>query len=381
MSVASERPSPPAVAVAARWTAWAPAVVWIAGRLLTVATVGIMAAAKDRSLGSALSAWDGHWLLSIASHGYVESSELAFFPGYPLLVSGLSRIVAVPAAAAGWIVSALAGIVFAYGLVALMSGLDGGTAPGRRRAGLLLVALISCWPVSVVFAMTYTEPLFCALAVWALVAVRRADWPAAGILATGAGLVRPTGVAVIAVVVVAAGVAGRRSPGRVRWRAWGSAALAPAGLVGYLAFVAASTGSIAGWFEIQRAGWNTGFDGGAATARFVWEQLGGPWSLMEAVTALALLLTPVAVYCCFVVRLPWTLTLYAVTVVAMAVGSAGVMNSKIRLLLPAAMVLLMPVAMGLSRRRTGTQIAVVVGAALVAAWFGAYCLLIYRHAI
>lgn len=366
---------------AGRWHGWAPAGMWIAGRALNVAIVAVMAAAQRRTLASALSAWDGRWLLTIARHGYAGISDLAFFPGYPLLVGALYRILPVSAAVAGWIVSGLAGLVFAYGLVALMSELPSGTAGSRRRAGLLLVGLMSCWPLAIVFAMTYTEPLFCALAAWALVAVCRRRWPLAGVLAAGAGFVRPTGVALIVVVAAAAGMAGLRATGRERWRAWTSVLVASAGLLGYLAFVASRTGSVVGWFRVQRAGWHTGVDGGAATARFVWAQLADPWGLMEATTVLMLLLAPVAIYSCFAARLPWALTLYGLVVTAMAVGTAGVMNSKIRLLLPAAMVLLMPIAIGLSRLRTRSQVAALVGAGLLASWFGGYCLLVYPHAI
>ena len=53
----------------------------------------------------------------------------------------------------------------AYGLVRLAELMPGGS----RRAGLLLVALFAAAPMGVVLSMAYTEALFCALAVWALV--------------------------------------------------------------------------------------------------------------------------------------------------------------------------------------------------------------------
>jgi hypothetical protein len=52
----------------------------------------------------------------------------------------------------------------------------------------------------------------------------------------------------------------------------------------------------------------------------------------------------------------------------------------VRLLVPA-FPLLIPVAVGLARRRTGTAVAVLVAAALVSAWFGGYTLTIWRYAI
>jgi hypothetical protein len=61
-------------------------------------------------------------------------------------------------------------------------------------------------------------------------------------------------------------------------------------------------------------------------------------------------------------------------------GSNGLMNAKIRMLLPA-FVLLLPPAIGLARRRSGTALAVVAGAALVSGWFGAYALTVWPYAI
>jgi len=79
-------------------------------------------------------------------------------------------------------------------------------------------------------------------------------------------------------------------------------------------------------------------------------------------------------------RRPGLAFVYGAIVVAMDVGSEGLMNSKIRLLLPA-FTLLLPVALGLSRRRPGTIVAVLTGVALASAWFGAYALVIWRYAI
>ena len=78
---------------------------------------------------------------------------------------------------------------------------------GSRRAGLLLVALFAAAPMGVVLSMAYTEALFCALAVWALVGVLRGQWLLAGLCSAAAGLVRPTGSALALAVGLAALVA------------------------------------------------------------------------------------------------------------------------------------------------------------------------------
>jgi hypothetical protein len=61
-------------------------------------------------------------------------------------------------------------------------------------------------------------------------------------------------------------------------------------------------------------------------------------------------------------------------------GTHGLMNAKLRLLIPA-FVLLLPVASGLARRRQGTAVAVVVAATLASAWFGGYALTVWRYGI
>jgi hypothetical protein len=61
-------------------------------------------------------------------------------------------------------------------------------------------------------------------------------------------------------------------------------------------------------------------------------------------------------------------------------GTHGLMNAKLRLLIPA-FVLLLPVASGLAVRRPGTAVAAVVAATLASAWFGGYALTIWRYGI
>ena len=91
---------------------------------------------------------------------------------------------------------------------------------------------------------------------------------AAGLLALLAGLTRPTALAVIPVVMLAALIAVVRGRDR-SWRPWAAMVLAPLGWLGYLGWVAQRTGRLDGWFWIQDEGWGSRFDGGAYTARTV----------------------------------------------------------------------------------------------------------------
>lgn len=101
--------------------------------------------------------------------------------------------------AAGLAVTAVAGLATAWGLVIL--GLKLTADP---RVGLLMVAIWAVAPGSAVLSMVYAEALFCALAVWALIALVGQRWLTAAGLTALAGTVRSTAAALVAAVAVAA---------------------------------------------------------------------------------------------------------------------------------------------------------------------------------
>jgi hypothetical protein len=367
----------------------APALIWLTVRLIGLLVLAWDSRAGDHPLVSRLTRWDGQWLLGIAGGGYSgvplglvdahghrgAATPLAFFPGYPATVSVLRFVAGIDLTTAGLVVSLVAGLTLAFGLARLGALVPGGS----RWAGLVLVALVAAAPMGVVWTMTYSEGLFCAAAVWALVAVLRREWVAAGWCTALAGLVRPTGFALLGAVGLALlVVVVRRQDGRLR--AVVGAVLASLGAVGYLGYVAARTGSWTGWFALQRRGWNSRFDAGRATWRFTGEVLASGRSVLAVVTVAVLAGALVLLVLCVRLRVPWPLWVYSAGVLVMDLGSNGLMGSKARLLLPA-FPLLIPVALGLSRRRPGTVYAVLTAAALASAWFGAYALTGWRYAI
>ena len=260
-----------------RAAAFIPAAVFLAVRALGVAVLGLMAAGRGTPLATELRSWDGVWMLSIARYGYdgvpvtlvdafgrhTADTSYAFFPGYPAAIAAVGVLTGGNLVVAALLVTTLAGVVAAYGLVRLAELMPGGS----RRAGLLLVALFAAAPMGVVLSMAYTEALFCALAVWALVGVLRRQWLLAGLCSAAAGLVRPTGSALALAVGLAAfaAVVARRDG----VRPWFAGLLAASGLLGYLGYVGWRTGTPTGWFDIQRTGWGSQFDGGASLVRFV----------------------------------------------------------------------------------------------------------------
>ncbi|WP_158852786.1 hypothetical protein [Saccharothrix deserti] len=366
----------------------APAVLYLAVRELGLLALQLMAARWNKDVTRALTSWDGQWFLGIAEGGYAnvpswlvdafgrrsEETPLAFFPGYPTLVRWLDGLPGVPTVGAAFAVSLVSGVFCAYGLARLGSRVFGGS----QRAGLVLVVLFAASPMAVVLSMTYSEATFCALAVWSLVGVVEGRWVPAGVCCAAAGLVRPTAAALILAVCAAAAVAiWQRRDG---WRPWVGGLIAPLGLVGYLGYVALRTGRWDGWFAVQQIGWDSRFDGGAATWKFALLILGEPRSVLELATVWLLVVALALVVLSFRRGLEWPLIAYGVGVLAMDLGSNGLMNSKARLLLPA-FTLLVPVALALARRRTSTVVAVLVGVSVFSAWFGAYAITAWQYAI
>jgi Mannosyltransferase (PIG-V) len=363
-----------------RAAVWAPGLVYAGGQCLTVLVVAGVAAARHRLSGSLWWSWDGQHFLSIASHGYTNSvashvdASPAFFPGYPALIAALAAVTRIPLPAAGLAISAVSGLLFAYGLDRLVTKIT----RSDRSVGRLVILLASIGPLSIVLTMVYSEALFCALAVWCLVAVVDERWLMASVLCVVAGTVRQTALAlVVAITTAAVGAALRRE---ACWRTWIAVAIAPLGLVGYLAWVAVNTGHLAGWFEAERNGWHTYVDFGAGTGRFSYRALLFAPAVLDVVTVVVVGLAVILLIASAVGRVPAAVMAYSAAVLALDVVADGVMNSKIRLLVPA-FTLLIPVAVWLRGQTLSARWTIVGCAAVAGTWYSGYALVIYGHAI
>jgi len=170
--------------------------------------------------------WDAAWYLVIAHYGYrpdlgaFTASRSAFFPLYPLSVSGVERLGAQPVLA-GVLVSVVALAVALYGLHRLTTlevtrlrrsrrgGLYGGRygAGGRFRASntvdasevaRLVVMLTVFAPMAFYFSAVYSESLYLAVSVWVFLCARRGRWGLVAVLGALASATRNTGVLLIA---------------------------------------------------------------------------------------------------------------------------------------------------------------------------------------
>lgn len=368
--------------------------------------------------------WDAGWMTKIAEFGYsgfsvspdpterVEWQSVAFFPGYPVL----TRIVAAPLSVfgqddaifvGGLVVSAAASLVFAWGLARLAADLwqtAGLPTPSPRvRVALAAAAAVLAFgaPMGFIYWMPYSEALFSALSVWTLVMVLRRRYLVAGLLTLAAGLTRITAMALVLMLCVAAAVelwqwSRRRS--RFPVAALVAPVLGYAGLAAYVRWADDQVADIGGYFAAQRRGWNSGFDFGMGSLRWLGEHL-----LMDDVTdhdAVAYVLSSwvmiaVAVLCAAslwsLVRgwIPWQVWLTAVLVAGSVLGSDGIMHARPRLLLLPVLLLLLPFVVRAVRwaadGRRGLRAAVLVTTGVLwcalGVWFTGWMLIEFQYGI
>jgi hypothetical protein len=295
-----------------------------------------------------LASWDGWWYQQIAAHGYDpalvpipdaeglithEGNSAAFFPLYPATMRLVSQCTGLGLYGSGMLVSVVASFVAALGIHAVTARFGG------RRAGLAAAGLWAVWPGSGVEWSGYSESLYVALAAWACHAVMSDRWLTAGVLTFAAGLNRPTAVALIAALTVAALLALHRRQEDLA-RPWTAVLIAPLGLIGYLLWVGNRMGDLGGYFELQTGAWAHTFDYGAHTLDVLTSVAVGRFdhlfaypfedTIAVAVVLLAVLLIPLLIR----LRPPAVLTVYTLLTVALILGSRQIFGNVSRYLLP-----------------------------------------------
>ncbi|PRQ12132.1 hypothetical protein C1Y63_02120 [Corynebacterium sp. 13CS0277] len=404
---------------------------WLSAALLTAATttvtLGVLAllgTQTGHSLTWALSRWDAQYYMGIAEGGYFDPTSpvidgppwertLAFFPALPAILR-VFHLAGISTLAAGVVVSQLFAVVACAGMMRLADKLN----LNPFLAGTLLLGA----PLAVTLTMPYSEALFLALALWAVVFILEDKFFAAGLLCLVAGLVRLTAVDLIAVLVLVvttrllilprlrAGremratepAAGENTPSDAttpaaatpvttrgaRLRAWAATPLAswlgvllaPLGLAGYLLYANRQLVDAGGYFGIQKDGWHSAFDFGQATVRFLHRVTTDPEADIGYFLSAAIMILIVVAVIASWRRLPWPVWLFGAAIAANVLLSDGIMHSRPRLLLPA-YVLLLPLV-GVMQRATGrTQLAVACGYLVCGAWISAYFLMVFPWAI
>jgi hypothetical protein len=343
-------------------------------RLLGVLLLAVVAAGEGRSAHGRLVGWDAQWYAGIARAGYGHTvlhpggrhlSDYAFFPLLPVLERAVASVTGLAYVDAGLVVTWVATALAAWGVYTVAEHLHG------PRVGVVLTVLWAAVPVGVVTSMAYSEALFTALAAWALHATLTRRWLLAGLLAAGAGLTRPVGVAVVAAVVVTASLHAVRHR---EAKPLAGAVVAPLGLLGYLAWVGVRAGTPLGYFRIAD-GWGNGFDGGRAFAGWIGDHLSDGSTWVQGVLLVVSVLVLVGLFGLAVHdRQPLPLLVFAGVLLALALTTSGYFGSKPRYLLPA-FPLLLPVALRLARARTPVVVAALGVLTAGSAVYGAVWLL------
>jgi hypothetical protein len=364
------------------------AIVYLGIRVLQLAVVAFLLrhGAYQRAHVS-LEQWiiggDGAFYRAIAAHGYdheliqlTNSSVFASFPGYPAAIDSLAWLPGISIAAAGFAVTVLAGLAAAWGLATL-----GLKLTADSRISLIMVAIWAVAPGCIALSRVHSEALFCALAVWALVALADRRWLTAGILVMLAGTVRSTAlalVAAVAVAVVLALIQAARTRQRIGawWRPVAALLLAPLGLLGYWGYVAWVTHRPDGWFWIEEHRFHTSFDWGTGTIRVIWDTFLDQPSVPGLLVVLAILAAVALTAWSLTERIPVYLDVYTVVVALVSFTiSANWLSEKPRYFLPAVL-LALPVARLLAPLRTSVLVPLIVVFTLVSTWIGVYLLVI-----
>ncbi|MGW2830391.1 hypothetical protein [Streptomyces sp. NPDC001286] len=296
-----------------------------------------------------LASWDGWWYQQIAAHGYepalvqipeasglitLEGNSAAFFPLYPATMRLVSSCTGLGLYGAGMLVSILASFAAALGIYAVTARFGG------RRAGLAAAGLWAVWPGSGAEWSGYSESLYVALAVWACHAVMSDRWLTAGVLTFTAGLARPTALALIAALTVAALRTLHHRQEDVA-RPMTAILIAPLGLMGYLLWVGDRMGDLTGYFQLQKGAWAHTFDYGSQTLDVFTSLAVGRTDYLfpspfEDVIGVLVVLTGLLLIP-FLIRLrpPAVLIVYTVLTFVLVLGSQQIFGNVSRYLLPA----------------------------------------------
>ncbi|MEV1077435.1 hypothetical protein AB0I98_04140 [Streptomyces sp. NPDC050211] len=336
-----------------------------------------------------LGTWDGWWYQQIAAHGYhpelrpipgatglitLEGNSAAFFPLYPALMRLVSEVTGLGTFGAGLLVSVVASFAAVLGIYAVTAHLGG------PRAGLTAAGLFAVWPGSGVEWAVYSDSLYVALAAWACYAVMRRNWLTAGLLTCAAGLNRPTAVALIAALAVAALLAihrHRRHEGVLRPLV--AVAVAPLGLLGYLLWVGHRMGDYGGYFKLQSGAWAHEFDYGKYTLDVLTNVPVGhndylfAWPYADIIGVCVVLLAAVLVPLLIRLRPPAVLVVYPAVTLALVLGSQQIFGNVSRYLLPA-FPLFIPLALALRRLSLRLQLTVLSIAAVASGSYAGYVL-------
>lgn len=230
-----------------------------------------------KSLAATAVQWDGAWYNWIAQQGYVSTppssvhSALAgarhdpalrpaFFPGLPLFERFLHALVGGPPATAILLAGGIGLVASCLLLRAFVGQVFGDEAAWQATV------MFAFFPGAYVFLMGYSESVEIPLAILVLLSLRRRWYLLAGVAAAAATATRLTGTAVVAACLIAGlrellvASKARKLQGPVDRFGLLSALACPliglGGLIGYIVYLHAKTGSYLAFQTAERKGWS-----------------------------------------------------------------------------------------------------------------------------
>lgn len=215
--------------------------VWLGTRLILLITAAAVALRGGVRMVDVLGNWDVAHFVAIARNGYAVPTDVAFFPGLPLVLRA-GMLVGLDPVVWGTILSLITSALATWALYRL---------GGRWAAVAWLLA-----PTSVFTLVPYSESPFCAAAFWAWERATQRRWGAAALLAALACTLRVSGlflVGALAVFAVVQAWRDKRASDAARSLPW---LLLPLAVLGaYAVYLYAKTGSWTAWFSAQSTGW------------------------------------------------------------------------------------------------------------------------------
>ena len=270
----------------------------------------------DTPLGALVSPWqrwDALWYQHIAMTGYpAGGNEAAFFPLYPLCVRVVATLLGGAYGLAALVVSTLAfpiGLLLVFRVVAAELGRE----DGERAAVYLALA-----PTAFFFLAGFTESLFLALSVGAILAARRRHFGAAACLGGLAALCRFQGVLVAVPIAIEGVIAVRlcRRTSRPAPSMALPAALAPVLCLGlWMLYLDRSVGTRLGPFGPWEHYWQHHFAPPWAVFADSLHTIAQGGHLDEVMNLAVQLLATIALPLMLRLGLPWSYTAYAVIAV------------------------------------------------------------------
>ncbi len=280
-----------------------------------------------RPILDVLTSWDGLWYMDIVRDGYptsvqpdvtyhVDDARAAFFPLFPLLGRWFDAIVPGGDSTAVLTMNAILGFV-AVVLIGVLAQQLYGERVGRNTA-----TLVALFPGSFVLSFAYSESLMLVFAAACLLMLVHHEWVAAGVFAALATATRPNGLALVVACAVAALIAIREDRD---WSSLAAVLLAPIGFITFQVWLGQHTGEAGVWFRVQREAWDEGASFGLTaltnTAEAITQPLTSP---TDTITALSVVATVILLIVSWRARLPWVLTAYSWTIVALMLTPATV---------------------------------------------------------